>query len=346
MKHFLIIGFICLFCFGVLPQFFINTDDGVGNSKEMIVNLEKEESKDNNINNGNSVLMPDKNEVQNTESTISANAKPKLINEDEKETQTDCTDCDNDKQIKEYIVHDSDLKETKNVKLNDNNIKSKNKENEEINSQLKDKNKEKNLNANAKGNNASENNSKNDATDKVSVSKKDNSIKEDKKSKQEDKRAKKDARINERRNIKHKNNDNASVSSDNSINALNVIEDEEKPENREIKIRTWLKKADDIEINNDSNESIDEKNKSEQNENINTANVATNELPIEEKMISEHKQERAKKEVPGTNKMDNANNLNTLEEAQENIEEVELLGIIDNATVVMQDGIVNVKVGV
>lgn len=72
--------------------------------------------------------------------------------------------------------------------------------------------------------------------------------------------------------------------------------------------------------------------------------VSKNALPIEDKMINDHKKERANKEVAGAK--NNINNATARDLNNERVVyDVELLGIIDNATVILQDGIVNVKVG-
>lgn len=135
---------------------------------------------------------------------------------------------------------------------------------------------------------------------------------------------------------------------DNANSSKNTI-DEEKTEgevdnNQSVKIKNWINYPNGLAFEENSNmetERVTIKNKD-------NTNVNSNELPIEEKMINEHKQERANKEIPGTNKIENLEIVNLLQdfELESESELVELLKVIDNATVVMQDGIVNVKVGV
>ena len=57
-------------------------------------------------------------------------------------------------------------------------------------------------------------------------------------------------------------------------------------------------------------------------------------------MLNDHKKERAKKEVPGSNALD----IKDID-LQKKSDFAKLLKIVDNATVVLNDGITNVKVG-
>ena len=90
----------------------------------------------------------------------------------------------------------------------------------------------------------------------------------------------------------------------------------------ETKISPWLKKKP---KENESKEDI-------------ASETNLEKLPIEEKMINEHKRERANKEIPGTNKF---RSINDVKEQNKSLSE---LRIIDNATVVFNEGIVNVKI--
>ena len=93
----------------------------------------------------------------------------------------------------------------------------------------------------------------------------------------------------------------------------------------EIKIKPWLKKSE----NNDNCE------------NGNSVKEMTKKhLPIEEKMLNDHKRERANKEVPGSNRLKSLNEKYKFEKSEN---ELPSLRIVDNATVVFNEGIVNVK---
>lgn len=93
----------------------------------------------------------------------------------------------------------------------------------------------------------------------------------------------------------------------------------------EIKIKPWLKKSE----NNDNCE------------NRNSVKEMTKKhLPIEEKMLNDHKRERANKEVPGSNRLKSINEKYKFEKSEN---ELPSLRIVDNATVVFNEGIVNVK---
>lgn len=280
MKHFLIIGFILLFCLGVLPEFFINetTTTNNGQSKKTIeINLQKEENKKAEIdsNNSNAVLLPenstkqvDKNESNSLNASLDVNEKREEtktanapVNNEESQTQID-------KKVNEYKVEE-------------------------------DKQEEKTCTDCVVGQTSMQ---------------------------------------DEPKNIDNKN-------SDKQNGKLN------KEEQKQIK--KWIKQSDKFEEDR-INEPMIEKNgivnKSKQTSIIDekkhskNAKISNEKLPIEDKMISEHKKEHAKKEVPGSNKIENLEEV-VASEIEKQIEKVELLKIIDNATVVLQDGIVNVKVG-
>ncbi|MBQ8749566.1 MAG: hypothetical protein IJZ29_03765 [Clostridia bacterium] len=283
MKHFLIIGFILLFCLGVLPEFFINetTTTNNGQSKKTIeINLQKEESKNAEINsnNSNAVLLPE-NSTKQVEKNESNSLNATLeVNEEREETKTANAPVNNeesqtqiDKKVNEYKVEEE---------------------------KQEGKQEEKTCTDCVVGQTSMQDVPKN--TDK---------------------------------------------NSDKQNGKLN------KEEQKQIK--KWIKQSDKFEedrINEPMIEKDEIVNKSKQTSIIDkkkhskNANISNEKLPIEDKMISEHKKEHAKKEVPGSNKIENLEEV-VASEIEKQIEKVELLKIIDNATVVLQDGIVNVKVG-
>ena len=105
---------------------------------------------------------------------------------------------------------------------------------------------------------------------------------------------------------------------------IQANENTDKKENGEdVKIKPWLKKEN-IKASSDKE-------------------VSNRHFPIEEKILNDHKKERANKEVPGSSQFDiNSTNDTDLKKEPDN---AVLLKIIDNATIVLNDGIINVKVG-
>ena len=330
MKHFIVVAFIMLFCFAVLPEFFVTDkageNAGNGNIKQIeIINNETQNNLNNNQSNNEKIQSNPSNE---TKANASADVKMSSSDEMPKVGEEKIENGANKKSeptINEYVV-ESEGESTKQASSNAFHYKNETKENESENNSL-----EKNSvqeNEDKKINNAN----CQDCDDCECKSEKQECDCKDKEKKCESENANQ-FQIDRQGNsdwLKHRKED--------KINNSNFVENkvaENEDENILPKVGLY-EGGEDNKIIESTNATTDKgKAKEEQ--------VTQKNLPIEDKMINDHKQERAKKEVPGTSKIENMKMFDLNKEQP--VYDVELLGIIDNATVIMQDGIVNVKVG-
>lgn len=338
MKHFIVVAFIMLFCFAVLPEFFITDKVGEGTGKENvkqieIINNESQNNLNDNQKNKEKIMPNSNNETKaNANANVKTNANENDVKIDENKAEKGEMQ-KTEPLINEYVIEE----DGKRAKQASGHIIQKNNEveaNKNINNNIKEEGEQANENKILKNTNCEDcecdseqncENSKN-LTEKV-----------DNKCNNED-------CIEKSENVGQSKIDNQGNSNwlknrkEEGINGINfnnnsiaIVEDEQPlPKIGLYQGGPDNKVADFSDVTN---------KKEEENE----KQLAQKNLPIEDKMLNEHKQERAKKEVPGTSKIVNTKKLDLKDEQP--IYDVELLGIIDNATVIMQDGIVNVKVG-
>ena len=334
MKHFVFIAFIMLFCFAVLPEFFItdkvkNGNEGNGISQiETILDKNEANSKTDEKTGIKASANIEENQNKSTkakENEIKENeAKKNDLNERDKKLDNEDVQAskiinlkeekennENSSTINEYIVESEDESNVKTTKVA---------ENVECEAEKKVEATENEDAKNCTGCVIDKNQAQN-ANENENQSQKTNQIIEDEK-KEEGGWLKK----NKENELNHS-----------ALKMENDLENDKK----EILPKSGLFEGglDNIIIESNCLKDEDKQEKINKDE-----QVSKKSLPIEDKMIKEHKKDRAKKEVPGTSKIENSKKLDLNKEQP--IYDVELLGIIDNATVIMNEGIVNVKFGV
>lgn len=329
MKHFIVVAFIMLFCFAVLPEFFVTDKAGENTGKGNIKQIEIiNNGTQNNLNKNQSNNEKNQSNPPN-ETKANASADVKIGSSDEKskvgeEKIKNEANKKNEPKINEYVVENEEGS-TKQASSNAIQDKDEIKENESENNNLEENSVQeedkKIRNANCQ-----------DCDDCDCESEK-----QECDCKEQEKKCESD-KVNQFQIDEQGNSDWLKHRKEDKINNSNFIENKVADnEDENILPKVGLYEG------GEDNKIIEPTNAVTENEKGKEEEVAQKNLPIEDKMINDHKQERAKKEVPGTSKIENMKMFDLNKEQP--VYDVELLGIIDNATVIMQDGIVNVKVG-
>lgn len=330
MKHFIVVAFIMLFCFAVLPEFFVTDKAGENTGKENIKQIEiiNNETQNNLNNNQSNNEKIQSNPTNETKANASVDVKIGSSDEMSKVGEEKIENGANKKTeptINEYVV-ESEEESTKQASSNAVQDNEEIKENESENNSLEENSMQEGENEKIKNANCQDC----DDCDCESEKQKCDCIDKEKKCESEN--------VNQFQIDEQGNSDWLKHIKEDKINNSNFIENKVADnEDENVLPKVGLYEG------GEDNKIIEPTNAVTENEKGKEEQVAQKNLPIEDKMINDHKQERAKKEVPGTSKIENMKMFDLNKEQP--VYDVELLGIIDNATVIMQDGIVNVKVG-
>ena len=292
MKHFIVVAFIMLFCFAVLPEFFVTDKAGENTDKENIKQIEiiNNETQNNLNNNQNNNEKVQSNSTNETKANASVDVKIGSSDEKSKVGEEKIENGANKKTeptINEYVV-ESEEESTKQASSNAVQDNDEIKENESENNSLEANSMQEDENEKIKNANCQ------DCDDCDCESEKQKCDCKDKEKKCESENVNQ-FQIDEQGNsdwLKHRKED--------KINNSNFIENnvaDNEDENVLPKVGLYE--------GGEDNKIIEPTNAVTENEKGKEEQVAQKNLPIEDKMINDHKQERAKKEVPGTSKIEN-----------------------------------------